>query len=157
MPLIKSKSGKAVGKNIKKEMDAGKPHKQAIAIALSVQRKAKKMASGGEAKKPEEQKGGGGALDYTPDQEKVKKMQKAMGFAHGGEVEEDLDDRQEASIAEEIMKRRRLSEVSLDELNEEAAESEEHEMAETPEHEASEHAAEEETDSIKRRIKQIRK
>jgi hypothetical protein len=41
MPLIKSKSKKAVGKNIKKEMEAGKPQKQAVAIALSVQRKAK--------------------------------------------------------------------------------------------------------------------
>lgn len=40
MPLIKSKSSKAVGKNIKKEMAAGKPKKQAIAIALNVKRKA---------------------------------------------------------------------------------------------------------------------
>lgn len=41
MALIKSKSSKAVGKNIKKELAAGKPKKQAVAIALSVQRKAK--------------------------------------------------------------------------------------------------------------------
>lgn len=40
MPLIKSASKKAVGKNIKKEVAAGKPRKQAIAIALSTQRKA---------------------------------------------------------------------------------------------------------------------
>lgn len=39
MPLIKSKSPKAVGKNIKMEMGAGKPRKQAIAIALDVQRR----------------------------------------------------------------------------------------------------------------------
>jgi len=38
MPLVKSGSKKAVGKNIKKEMEAGKPKKQAVAIALSVQR-----------------------------------------------------------------------------------------------------------------------
>ena len=44
MPLIKSPSDKAVGKNIKTEMDAGKPHKQAVAIALSVQDEAKKKA-----------------------------------------------------------------------------------------------------------------
>lgn len=41
MPLIHSKSKKAVSSNIKKEMAAGKPQKQAVAIALSVQRKAK--------------------------------------------------------------------------------------------------------------------
>lgn len=41
MPLIKSKSKKAVSTNIKREMEAGKPQKQAVAIALNVQRKAK--------------------------------------------------------------------------------------------------------------------
>jgi hypothetical protein len=40
MPLIKSPSKKAVGPNIKAELMAGKPKKQAIAIALSVQRRA---------------------------------------------------------------------------------------------------------------------
>ena len=38
MPLIKSGSAEAVGKNIKTEMKAGKPKKQAVAIALSVER-----------------------------------------------------------------------------------------------------------------------
>ncbi|HFW4592838.1 TPA: hypothetical protein ACIBRT_003761 [Salmonella enterica subsp. enterica serovar Aberdeen] len=42
MPLIKSASKKAVSANIKKEVAAGKPQKQAVAIALSVQRKAKR-------------------------------------------------------------------------------------------------------------------
>lgn len=42
MPLKKAKSKKAVGENIKTEMKAGKPQKQAVAIALNVQRKAKK-------------------------------------------------------------------------------------------------------------------
>jgi hypothetical protein len=48
MPLIKSTSPKAVGKNIKTEMAAGRPQRQAVAIALSVQRQAKKR--GGRAK-----------------------------------------------------------------------------------------------------------
>ena len=39
MPLVKSKSKKAVSTNIKTEMNAGKPQKQAVAIALSVARK----------------------------------------------------------------------------------------------------------------------
>ena len=41
MPLIKSKSPAAVGENIKTEEAAGKPPRQALAIALSVQDKAK--------------------------------------------------------------------------------------------------------------------
>jgi hypothetical protein len=39
MPLIKSGKAEAVGKNIKKEMKAGKPKKQAVAIALATERK----------------------------------------------------------------------------------------------------------------------
>jgi len=42
MPLIKSKSKKAVSKNIKTEMAHGKPQKQAVAIALSIAKKVKK-------------------------------------------------------------------------------------------------------------------
>jgi hypothetical protein len=41
MPLDKSGSKKSVGKNIKTEMKAGRPRKQAIAIALDVQRRSK--------------------------------------------------------------------------------------------------------------------
>jgi len=40
MPLIKSKSKKAIGKNIEVEESAGKPKRQAVAIALNVARKA---------------------------------------------------------------------------------------------------------------------
>jgi hypothetical protein len=45
MPLIKSASDEAVGKNIAKEMAAGKAHKQAVAIALAVQERAKQQAA----------------------------------------------------------------------------------------------------------------
>lgn len=38
MPLDKSGTQKSVGKNIKTEMKAGKPKKQALAIALNVER-----------------------------------------------------------------------------------------------------------------------
>jgi hypothetical protein len=44
MPLIKSKSDKAIEKNVKEELKSGKPQKQAVAIALSVQRQAQKKA-----------------------------------------------------------------------------------------------------------------
>jgi len=40
MPLIASGSKRAIGKNIEKEEAAGKPKKQAVAIALNVARKA---------------------------------------------------------------------------------------------------------------------
>lgn len=42
MPLTKSKSKKAFSKNVSTEVRAGKPVKQAVAIASSVKRKAKK-------------------------------------------------------------------------------------------------------------------
>lgn len=41
MPLVKSTSKKALGKNIATEIRAGKPPKQAAAIAYSVQRAAR--------------------------------------------------------------------------------------------------------------------
>jgi len=50
MPLLKSKSEKAFKKNIATEVKAGKPVKQAVAIAYSTKRAApKKMADGGVA------------------------------------------------------------------------------------------------------------
>jgi hypothetical protein len=42
MPLIKSVSKKAFASNVKAEVAAGKPQKQAIAIAYSVKRKAQR-------------------------------------------------------------------------------------------------------------------
>lgn len=41
MPLIKSASKEAIGKNIGAELRAGKPKAQAVAIALDVQRRAR--------------------------------------------------------------------------------------------------------------------
>lgn len=46
MPLIKSKSDKAFKSNIKAEIAAGKPVKQAVAIAYSTKRAAKKATGG---------------------------------------------------------------------------------------------------------------
>jgi hypothetical protein len=44
MPLVKGYSKGSVSKNIKTEMKAGKPQKQAVAIALSTARTAAKKA-----------------------------------------------------------------------------------------------------------------
>lgn len=46
MPLKKSSSKKALKENIKKEIDRGKKPDQAVAIAYSVQREAKKKTKG---------------------------------------------------------------------------------------------------------------
>jgi hypothetical protein len=42
MPLEKGSSKKTISKNIRTEMHAGKPHKQAIAIAMSAAGKSRK-------------------------------------------------------------------------------------------------------------------
>ena len=47
MPLVKSKSPEAFRKNVKAEVGAGKPIKQAVAIAYSVKRAAPKAAPKG--------------------------------------------------------------------------------------------------------------
>lgn len=46
MPLVKSGSKTAVSSNIKAEMAAGKPQRQAVAIALSTARRAGSMRKG---------------------------------------------------------------------------------------------------------------
>jgi hypothetical protein len=55
MPMTKGYSSKSIGKNIKTEMKAGKPQKQAVAIALNVARKAA-MKAGKPSKAPKGKK-----------------------------------------------------------------------------------------------------
>ena len=66
MPLIKSKSDKAFNKNIATEVKAGKPVKQAVAIAYSEKRAVKK-ASGGSLN----------PMDYDSDVDYYESRQKA--------------------------------------------------------------------------------
>ena len=46
MPLVKGSSKKAISENIRREMSAGKPQKQAIAIAMNVAGKGKSSKKG---------------------------------------------------------------------------------------------------------------
>ena len=71
MPLKKSASKKAVGDNIKTEIRAGKPRKQAIAIALGTQRRA-----GGRKARPRPERKPTGRL-------KGMKKDKATGIHYG--------------------------------------------------------------------------
>lgn len=51
MPLVKGKSKKAISTNIRREVAAGRPQKQAVAIALNTARKA-----GAKIPKPRDQR-----------------------------------------------------------------------------------------------------
>ena len=61
MPLVKSASPAAFRKNVKMEMAAGKPQKQAVAIAYSTQRAAagKSAPPGGASARPMKTRWGG--------------------------------------------------------------------------------------------------
>jgi hypothetical protein len=62
MPLKKGKSRKTIGKNIKTEMEHGKPQKQAVAIALNTARK-----SGAKIPKRKTRMANRGRYDATPE------------------------------------------------------------------------------------------
>jgi hypothetical protein len=93
MPLIHSKKPSAFKQNIRTEMHAGKPQKQAVAIAYSEQRRAehKKHAHGGEIEDCSMCNGGkydeGGEIG-DPDKlaSAQDSMRKAFGYAEGGPV-----------------------------------------------------------------------
>jgi hypothetical protein len=104
-PLIKSKSKEAIGKNMKAEMEAGKPKAQSLAIALNVQKasKKKKMAEGGAVEPSPEPTSSSGEsiaqrimrekrstqLDFNDDEGMHMDAIKKENYAMGGEIEEE--------------------------------------------------------------------
>jgi hypothetical protein len=82
VPLSKGTSPKAFSKNVKTEMEHGKPN-QAVAIAYAAKRKAQHKAHGGE-------------MDACPECG-------AEGYAHGGEVEFDNEGTEGLELDDEPM------------------------------------------------------
>src|ERR1700679_2018645 len=78
MPLMKRRSEKAFKHNIEAEMHAGKPQKQALGIAYSVKRKAKKAAGGSVQSGSKDMNMNSGGV--------VKSGSHDMDYAKGGEV-----------------------------------------------------------------------
>jgi hypothetical protein len=109
MPLLKSKSAKAFSHNVGAEMDAGKPPKQALAIAYSIKRRNRKNMNEGEQVQKEKSLGDKivdvyksfGAKDETPHEEMNKDKANAFSqgfknathsYSEGGEVEEPIEE-----------------------------------------------------------------
>ena len=97
MPLLKSKSKKAISKNIETEMNAGKPQKQAIAIAYSVMKRAKK-------KKMAE----GGPVLFDGKAERIDPMSQAMADQEVSETLQDEHEQDADDIVSRIMRKMRL-------------------------------------------------
>jgi hypothetical protein len=92
MPLMKKKSQKAFEHNLKAEMHAGKPQPQALAIAYSVKRRAKKASGGAvESGSPDMNMAEGGRIRYegsagNPQPRPDKGYGAIITKAEGGEI-----------------------------------------------------------------------
>lgn len=109
MPLVQGKSKKSFSENVKREMDAGKPQPQALAIAYSVKRKnmRKKKALGGEITANDERRAN---ADNAKDNRDLKMM------ASGGSVEIDFESEKRANADDahtpeelEMLRRKRMA------------------------------------------------
>jgi hypothetical protein len=97
MPLIQGKSKSAFSHNVGAEMNAGKPQKQAVAIAYSEKAKAehkKHLARGGKVAGCSYCMGGYAEGGTVPDDDSQKTLGEIIGYpkAEGGEVEDGMMD-----------------------------------------------------------------
>lgn len=105
MPLMKTKSKQAFGKNVATEMDSGKPQKQALAIAYNTMRaagpKVKKMAKGGSVNPSLQQ-------SHEEPCEHGGPMHCAEGcYAEGGEAMPTTQKATSMSLADAVMSKRK--------------------------------------------------
>lgn len=116
MPLMKSKSKKAFEHNLGAEMSAGKDPKQALAIAYSVKRRAKRMNQGGmvdmDDLQPQEQHMSNDHLlsaeegQESPFQLASEQMGDSDELAeHDQEVHSSMDNESGNSLLEQVMKK----------------------------------------------------
>lgn len=123
MPLMKSRSKKAMSKNIETEMDSGKPQKQAVAIAYSVMKRARKnkKAFGGAVEDPDPRslqehmesrpndKEDRGHVLFDGDAERIDPLKKEYredeGSIHMGRTDLDEDDQAAEDIVSRIMRK----------------------------------------------------
>lgn len=96
MPLMSGKSKQAFSTNVRTEMNAGKPQKQALAIAYSVAKhNRKKKAHGGEVNPKLEaahDEHSGHAMDI------VERLRAKNAMAHGGMIDEGMNDEDEHEL-----------------------------------------------------------
>lgn len=96
MPLKSGHSQKVIGENIKREMAAGHPQKQSVAIALSQSRRHPgRYSEGGKVH----------GTDMNAQQSKtfMERGEFAVGHAEGGEIEAETDNEMQKMCAEELM------------------------------------------------------
>jgi hypothetical protein len=107
MPLFKGKSKKTFGKNVATEMDAGKPQKQALAIAYAMKKKARKAYGGemggesdkwgSEAVRDKKMMAEGGPVDPIPDSRLQSKAHQCEMCGHVASNEEHESDRHDSA------------------------------------------------------------
>jgi hypothetical protein len=91
MPLKPGKSPQAFSSNVRTEMKAGKPQKQALAIAYSMKRRPKGYAKGGRVENPE--------LDMSESPEPMGMEQ----MAEHDEMDRGMSEHHDMSLSEAIM------------------------------------------------------
>lgn len=122
MPLVKSSSDKAFSKNVSKEMHAGKPQKQALAIAYSTKRKAKSQGKSHGGHVHDEQCMAMGGACYSEggevSNEKLHPEHEEAPMSMPGEIGMETDDQEEeANLVSAIMQGRKMAKGGAVELD----------------------------------------
>ena len=120
MPLSEGKSQKSFVKNLKTEMENGKPQKQSLAIAYAMKRKAqrKKMADGGGVQPEASPTPSPSPIDPDKAASAQGSMRQAFGYADGGFIEDEMSSGYEAMPEEHEMSNKMAMSEDDKDLNE---------------------------------------